>query len=276
MSSRRLKIAVDSRLPESVEPTVKRLYSVVERHYRSVHPGRKTERECHDEFVADVFGSQERYERHRAAFDDQRNEWQEPVERLSRWLDTELDQRIEEVREFYAVTRAVEPGVVVETGVANGLSTLAVLLALEDNGYGQLYSVDYPFRADESLAAFRSETWSGSGGMAIPADEDPGWVIPDDAEYRDRWSLRLGKSQRELPRLLTEIDGPDLFFHDSEHSLPCMLFELELANEWVGKGGVIVVDDVQWNHAFDSFTSVRDPGRWGYISDEIGYVGPLE
>lgn len=46
---------------------------------------------------------------------------------------------------------------VVETEVCNGLSTLSILLALDENDDGKLYSLDYPLRIDESLELYRRD-----------------------------------------------------------------------------------------------------------------------
>lgn len=172
-------------------------------------------------------------------------------------------------RDYYAITRKIEPDTTVETGVCNGLSTLSILLALQKNETGKLYSIDYPFRADESLEEFRDDTFEGYGGAAIPSDKEPGWIIPD--ELRHQWNLTIGKSQREFPKLVTELDTFDLFIHDSEHSHPCMMFEYELAYEWLEDGGMVLSDDITWNNAFLVFTNIRKP-EYGKISKNIGYM----
>jgi len=172
-------------------------------------------------------------------------------------------------RDLYALVRSQKPETVVETGVCNGFSTLCILSALDVNGSGELHSVDYPFRANESLAEFRAETFEKYGGAAIPADRDPGWIVPEGR--RERWTLHLGKSQRELPRLVNELGKIDLFIHDSEHSVPCMLFEFEVAWEWLATDGLLVADDVSWNDAFETFVDVRN-AEAGYLAPDVGYA----
>lgn len=212
------------------------------------------------EFVQTFFEGDE-YARYCTRFEDH---WQ----RFD--FDSQIgDISLTDAKNYYALVRAVEPDRIVETGVSNGLSTLCLLLALDDNDHGHLYSVDYPLRADESLAEFREETWSDYSGSAIPADKDPGWIIS--ATLRDRWTLSLGKSQLELPRLRTEIEDIDIFVHDSEHSEPCMMFEYELAWEWLTDDGILLSDDITWNETFQKFISVRKPG-YGYVTPNVGYL----
>ena len=45
---------------------------------------------------------------------------------------------------LYAAVRARKPSVVVETGVAAGLSSACILAGLQRNGMGELYSIDLP------------------------------------------------------------------------------------------------------------------------------------
>jgi hypothetical protein len=62
-----------------------------------------------------------------------------------------------------------------------------------------------------------------------------------------------------------------MFVHDSEHSHPCMMFEYELAFEWLDDGGLLLSDDITWNDAFSVFTDVREPEH-GNVSGGVGYV----
>ena len=152
---------------------------------------------------------------------------------------------------LYAVIRDRKPNHVVETGVRNGNSSLASLLALEENGSGTLHSIDLP------------------GGSVEPLNNEVGWIIPN--RYKNDWDLRLGKSQELLPKLRTEIDEIDLFIHDSEHSHSCMMFEFELAWYWLSPDGVILSDDVNRNSAFKSFCKEKQ-AESGFIEQSFGFV----
>lgn len=175
----------------------------------------------------------------------------------------------EAAAQLYAMLRCHQPDVVVETGVCNGVSSLAILHALDHNGRGRLVSVDLPLRADEDLDEFRAKTFDDYGGAAIPKDKDAGWIVPD--RLRDRWDLRIGKSQHELPQLLPEIAPVDVFLHDSEHSHPCQMFEYELAWHHLGAGGLLVSDDTSWTDAFETFVGVRG-GAVARPADGMGVI----
>jgi predicted O-methyltransferase YrrM len=155
---------------------------------------------------------------------------------------------------LYAVLRKLRPAVAVETGVCNGVSTAFLLLALQANGGGELWSVDRPEIAGEDYDA--GTFWDGKGGAVIPAGREPGWMIPE--KLRDGWRLVLGRSQNELPGLLERLGTIDFFMHDSEHSEACMRFEFDTAWAALRDGGVLAADDVNANRAFADFAAAHD------------------
>jgi predicted O-methyltransferase YrrM len=150
---------------------------------------------------------------------------------------------------LYRLLRDLRPRVAVETGVCNGVSTAFLLRALEDNGGGELHSIDLPEIAGEDYEA--GTFWDGKGGAVIPPGKEPGWMVPP--ELQTRWNLLLGRSQDVLPLLLARLDEIDFFLHDSEHSYECMSFEFGTAWEALREGGVLVADDVNVNAAWDEF-----------------------
>lgn len=156
---------------------------------------------------------------------------------------------------LYAVMRTVKPTVAIETGVANGLSTAFSLLALRENGEGHLYSIDLPRELGRDYAP--GTFYEGKGRAGVPPGKEPGWLIPEN--LRDRWTLVLGRSQEELPRLIEELGTIDSFMHDSEHSFECMWFEYNAVWTALRDGGVLISDDVNSTEAFPRFA--REQGR---------------
>ena len=155
---------------------------------------------------------------------------------------------------LYAILRTLKPKIAVETGVANGFSTAFALLALERNEEGHLYSVDFPREIGrEEEEGF----YQGTGKAGIPPESTSGWLIPE--HLRGRWTLRLGRSQDELPPLLESLGTIDSFLHDSEHSFDCMWFEFTSAWPRLREGGVLISDDVNSTEAFPRFA--REQGR---------------
>jgi predicted O-methyltransferase YrrM len=137
---------------------------------------------------------------------------------------------------LYAVVRAFKPAVVVETGVASGMSSAHILRALAANGSGRLYSIDLP---------------NVQEGSILPQGRTTGWIVP--AALRSRWDLQLGDTHELLPKLLTRLDRVDVFLHDSDHSYEAMSFEFEQALAKIEPGGLLMSDDSHLHAAWDDF-----------------------
>jgi methyltransferase family protein len=74
------------------------------------------------------------------------------------------------------------------------------------------------------------------------------------ASAADRWSYIEGSSRLRLPKLLAKLGQIDLFVHDSLHSARNVRFELDRAWTALRPGGAMVVDDIDANRGFQSFT----------------------
>jgi GT2 family glycosyltransferase/cephalosporin hydroxylase len=138
---------------------------------------------------------------------------------------------------LYQIVRIFKPQVVVETGVANGASSTFILSAMEANGMGTLYSVD----------------WSESEELSfVPKGKEMGWMVPD--ELRKRWHLQIGRTEEKLEPLLKQIGRINVFLHDSDHSYETMMYEYKTAWPYLVEKGFLLSDDVRMNTAFGEFT----------------------
>jgi hypothetical protein len=137
------------------------------------------------------------------------------------------------VRAIWCLIRHMKPKKIVETGVAHGVTSRCILEALARNGDGHLWSIDLPPMESH---------WRKQVAAAVGDG------------HADRWSYIEGSSRRRLPELLSRLGKIDLFVHDSLHSERNVRFELDRA--WVASGpnAAIVVDDVDANWGFRSFT----------------------
>jgi len=141
----------------------------------------------------------------------------------------------------------IKPAKVVETGVSKGVSSAFILAAL--GAKDDLYSIDLP---NKNYVLDSGAEWSD----ALPSNMRIGSVVPH--TLRNRWHLLLGDSRRVLSPLLDALGEIDFFFHDSEHTLDCMLFEYREAWKHLRPGGLIISDDIDWSPAFDQF--IRETG----------------
>lgn len=133
----------------------------------------------------------------------------------------------------YAIVRGFRPSVVLETGIANGVSSAYVLLAMERNQKGSLHSIDV------------------DDGSFLPPGKPVGWIVPE--WLRHRWTVRLGDARDLLPQVLEDVGTLDVFIHDSLHTYDHMKFEYEQAYPHICRGGILISDDVLWNPAFPEF-----------------------
>jgi hypothetical protein len=131
----------------------------------------------------------------------------------------------------YVIARAIKPETVLETGVARGYSTAAILQALEDNSHGRLFSVDLPF--------FHPEAPSHTGS-----------AIPEHLKAKGNWQLNTGPDRRILPKLLERIVSVDFFHYDSDKSYEGMMRTWALVWSHLSPGAIFVADDI---HAHDAF-----------------------
>jgi predicted O-methyltransferase YrrM len=160
--------------------------------------------------------------------------------RGARWPADSLLARL-----CYLSCRLIDPEVVIETGVAYGVSSAFILKALQENDRGTLYSIDLP-----PLRTGYEKFW----GIAVP-----------DA-LRGRWSLHRGSSSRVLPLLLQELSTVDLFVHDSLHTHRNMRREFDTIWPHLRNGGLLLADDVERNHAFGELRR-KEPTLWRVVED---------
>jgi predicted O-methyltransferase YrrM len=152
-------------------------------------------------------------------------------------------------KDLYLVVRAAKPEVVMETGVASGLSSLFILKALKENGSGKLYSIDLPgSQCEQSVYELK--------------DEDVGFMVPKG--LKKNWSLNLGKSEDIMPKLLDkEIDGLNIFIHDSLHTYDHMMWEYIMAWKHLKDGGLLLSHDTNTSDAFFDLTDqLPSPFTW--------------
>lgn len=136
----------------------------------------------------------------------------------------------------YAIVRSLRPDIVVETGVANGISTCYILFALYNNKKGKLYSIDL------------------NNKICLPYGKETGWMVPN--WLNDKWELILDDSKEALPKLFRDLNKIDVFIHDSLHTYDHMMFEFNQAYPQLKENGLLLSDDVTWNNSFYDFVNI--------------------
>jgi len=126
---------------------------------------------------------------------------------------------------------------IVETGVAYGWSSLAILAAIEERGDARLVSVDMPY------PKMGNEAYVGI-------------VVPE--RMRNYWTLVRAPDRNGIRRALRLHGGKiDLCHYDSDKSWWGRSFAYPLLWDSLRPGGVFISDDIQDNLYFSEFVAEK-------------------
>lgn len=133
---------------------------------------------------------------------------------------------------LYHLTLGLKARRVIETGVAYGWSTLAILLAQETIGGGELVSTDmpYPRMGNEDLV---------------------GCVVPD--RLRRSWRLLRQPDRPALARAIRQFGSIDLAHYDSDKTYDGQSWAFRRIWPSLRPGGAMVADDIDQQTAFRDF-----------------------
>jgi predicted O-methyltransferase YrrM len=156
---------------------------------------------------------------------------------------------------LYFLARRHRPRVMLETGVAAGWSSRALLEAARANGGGALFSSDFPYLR-----------------MADP-ERYIGCLVPE--ELRASWRLDIRGDRRALPDLLARAGSIDFFHYDSDKSASGRRFALSLIKPRLSPRAVLIMDDIDDNTFFRRFTeSTGLPSRvFAFAGKHLGATG---
>jgi predicted O-methyltransferase YrrM len=125
---------------------------------------------------------------------------------------------------LYVLVKSKKPQFAVETGVANGISTNAIMSALEhDNFTGSLHSFDV---LPETKVAYL-----GKG----------------------KWKFHLldkRRKHKQLSEVIENFPQVDIWLHDSNHGYRWQKFEYLLALRSLSQDGILISDDIDASPAW--------------------------
>ncbi len=137
---------------------------------------------------------------------------------------------------LYFLIRKFKLTNIVETGVAAGWSSLAILRALKKNGHGNLYSSDFPY--------FRLEN----------PEKYIGYLAENESN-KDDWFLDIRGDDKALPEITKMMGNKsiDLFHYDSDKSYSGRVNALKILKSKLSSKTIIIFDDIQNNLHFKDF-----------------------
>lgn len=177
---------------------------------------------------------------------------------------------------LYTLTRAYMLGLgrdigVIETGMAHGKSTHALVCALEPRlpnyklpDRNQLLTVECGFNHIE--AKLRLNRW---GHKCSPLKINNVTVAYEVG--RLWWEFVNCTSQELLQPKFFGFDF-DIFLHDSDHSYENQIFEYKWAWEHLPPGGLLVSDDIYWENGKAWFEFLDLTGRNYYTIGNAGVI----
>ena len=146
---------------------------------------------------------------------------------------------------------------IVETGVAAGWTSLAILRAIRKNGKGFLYSSDFPY--------FRLKN----------PEKYIGYLAKNDGN-EDNWFLDIRGDEVALSEIVRLLDNNiDLFHYDSDKSYSGRVNALKILNSKIDSNTIIIFDDIQNNLHFKDFVekNKKDFRVYEFEGKYIGITG---
>ena len=129
---------------------------------------------------------------------------------------------------YFVICRVLKPHVVVETGVATGISSALLLRELARIESARLISIEMPGLGRADL------TYIGS---SVPS------------HLKSNWTPVVAPAVPALRNMRNLFGKVDIFIHDSDHAYDNQLREYRIAMTLLAPGGILVSDDVN-NDAF--------------------------
>lgn len=157
---------------------------------------------------------------------------------------------------LYFLVRLLKPVNIVETGVAAGYSSAALLAGAEANGLGRVYSSDFP--------AFR-----------LPKPEQFIGILVTD-ELRQRWELRTDGDESNLQQFMRQLTSVDLVHYDSDKSYSGRTMAMGMLRPRLSPRSVVVMDDIQDNSFFHDWLvreRISDYWIFEYHGKYLGIAG---
>ena len=131
---------------------------------------------------------------------------------------------------LYFQCRIIKPKIVVETGVAAGWSSFAILESLRINGQGKLYSSDFPY--------FRLKN----------PEQFIGYIVPE--SIRNNWYLDIRGDATAIPEICNKVQNIDIIHYDSDKSYSGRLFAIQQIQKKLSLNSLVLFDDIQDNLFF--------------------------
>lgn len=139
---------------------------------------------------------------------------------------------------IFSLASGIKAQNILETGVAYGWSSLALLLAIKGTIGSKLISNDMPY------VKMENDKWVGC-------------VVPK--EFHEYWDLQRLPDITGIPLAISKmIEGLDLIHYDSDKSYHGRTWSAPILWEALIPGGLFISDDINDNIAFKEFCELQE------------------
>lgn len=194
------------------------------------------------------------------------NLWEETMEFFNKFEENSIEI-LKEIKHkvggggayhlLYFLTRKYQPNYIVETGVATGFTSSAILEALEINKSGYLFSSDYPY-------PFLTE------------DENYLGILVDE-RLKKRWMLHCEGDEFNLKKIPDLWKGKvDIFHYDSSKWYKDKKRCMQTISQYLSKKAFIIFDDIQDDLFFYDLVNKNNYSNFQIIEFKNKYLGLIK
>jgi len=145
-----------------------------------------------------------------------------------------------------------KPNIILETGVAAGLSSRCILEAIKKNSKGILYSSDFPY--------FRLDNPEKYIGIMVPE------------ELKKNWRLEILGDEKNIKKFKLEIDYADIIFYDSDKRYSAKINFFKSINNLIKSNTIIVVDDLHNDSFFLEYIKEKKCKHWFIVESKRKHI----
>lgn len=159
---------------------------------------------------------------------------------------------------LYFFVRYFKPSIIIETGVAAGHSSKAILTAIHENNKGILYSSDFPY-----FRLYNPEKYIG--------------ILVKNELIKKNWILEIEGDEINLPKILDQIEKIDIFHYDSDKSYLGKFKTFNSIKSKLHSNSIIIFDDIQDDRFFKELTEITRKNYYvlPFKNKYIGIIGNL-
>ena len=145
-----------------------------------------------------------------------------------------------------------KPNIILETGVAAGLSSRCILEAIKKNSKGILYSSDFPY--------FRLNNPEKYIGIMVPE------------ELKKNWRLEILGDVKNIKKFKSEINHADIILYDSDKRYSGKINFFKSVNSLIKSNTIIVVDDLHNDSFFLEYVKEMKCKNWFIVESKRKHI----